>query len=93
MSLKKTTQFDKLIAKSKQQITILEEKRQALKAEIARKGLIAEEKVITYILNHTSRGLSDLLQLISDLDGFSLERKRRITIPLVKEMISFDQTV
>tara|TARA_B100000427_G_scaffold22698_1_gene17026 strand:+ start:4359 stop:5075 length:717 start_codon:yes stop_codon:yes gene_type:complete len=70
-----------------------EEKRQALKAEIARKGLIAEEKVITYILNHTSRGLSDLLQLISDLDGFSLERKRRITIPLIKEMISFDQTV
>lgn len=67
-----------------------EEKREALKKELLKKGLKAEEKVITFILNHTSRRLSDLLQLISDLDDFSLEKKRKITIPLIKEMISFD---
>ena len=49
--------------------------------------------MISYILNHTSRGLSDLLQLISDLDNFSLEKKRKITIPLIKEMISFNNAI
>jgi len=65
-----------------------EEKREALKNTILRKGLNADENVISYILNHTSRGLTDLLTLISDLDSFSLEKKRRITIPLIKEMLS-----
>tara|TARA_Y100000814_G_scaffold241750_1_gene186287 strand:+ start:74 stop:790 length:717 start_codon:yes stop_codon:yes gene_type:complete len=69
------------------------EKKEALKKALTRKGLTAEDKVISYILNHTSRGLSDLLQLISDLDNFSLEKKRKITIPLIKEMISFNNAI
>ena len=63
-----------------------EEKFLALKESALRKGLSFEDKTLTYILNHTSRKLSDLLSLISDLDTFSLEKKKKITIPLVKEL-------
>ena len=53
-----------------------------------RKGIRLGKKELTYILNHTSRSLSDLLKLLSDLDRFSLEKQRKLSIPLIKEMIS-----
>ena len=65
-----------------------EEKIRALKESAKRKGLVFDEKVQSYILNHTSRSLSDLLKLLVDLDTFSLERKRKISISLVKDLLS-----
>ena len=53
-----------------------------------RKGIRLGKKELAYILNHTSRSLSDLLKLLSDLDRFSLEKQRKLSIPLIKEMIS-----
>ena len=64
------------------------EKISALEQSAKRKGLIFEEKVLTYILNHTSRSLTDLLKLMFELDTFSLEKKRKISISLVKELLS-----
>ena len=64
------------------------EKIEALDQSAQRKGLIFEEKVLTYILNHTSRSLEDLLKLMSDLDTFSLEKKRKVSISLVKDLLS-----
>ena len=52
------------------------------------KGIRLGKKELTYILNHTSMSLSDLLKLLSDLDRFSLEKQRKLSIPLIKEMIS-----
>lgn len=63
------------------------EKISALKESAQRKGLIFEERVLTYILNHTSRNLSDLLKLMFDLDTFSLEKKRKISISLVRDLL------
>ena len=65
-----------------------EEKRSALIQSAKRRGLTLEEKTISYILTHTSRSLSDLLRLLADLDNFSLEKQRKLTIPLVKELIA-----
>jgi len=65
-----------------------EEKRSALIQSAKRRGLTLEEKTISYILTHTSRSLSDLLRLLADLDSFSLEKQRKLTIPLVKELIA-----
>ena len=65
-----------------------EEKIRALKKSANRKGLVFDEKVQSYILNHTSRSLSDLLKLLVDLDTFSLERKRKISISLIKDLLS-----
>ena len=65
-----------------------EEKIRALKESANRKGLTFDEKVQSYVLNHTSRSLSDLLKLLVDLDTFSLERKRKISISLVKDLLA-----
>jgi len=64
------------------------EKISALKESAQRKGLMFEERVLTYIINHTSRSLSDLLKLMFDLDIFSLERKRKISISLVRDLLA-----
>ena len=65
-----------------------EEKLTALEESAKRKGLVFEDRVLVYILNHTSRSLADLLKLMFDLDTYSLEKKRKISIPLVKELLT-----
>ena len=36
-----------------------------------------EDNVLSYILTHTSRKLSDLLSLLNELDNYSLEKQRK----------------
>ena len=50
--------------------------------------MILEEKAIKYILAHTSRSLSNLLNLIAELDAYSLEKKRKLTISLIRELLT-----
>tara|TARA_B100000700_G_scaffold49930_1_gene52926 strand:+ start:800 stop:1510 length:711 start_codon:yes stop_codon:yes gene_type:complete len=65
-----------------------EEKIQALLQSAKRKGLLLDDKTIKYIINYTSRSLSDLLRLLNELDSFSLQKKKKISSSLVREMIS-----
>ena len=65
-----------------------EEKASALKEEASRRGIDLGNKEVRYILTHTSRSLSDLLRLLSDLDSFSLEKQRKLTIVLIKELLA-----
>ena len=65
-----------------------EEKFIAMKEAADRKGLMFEDNVLSYILTHTSRKLSDLLSLLNELDNYSLEKKRKVSIALVRELIS-----
>ena len=65
-----------------------EEKFMAMKEAAERKGLMFEDNVLSYILTHTSRKLSDLLSLLNELDNYSLERKRKVSISLVKDLMS-----
>ena len=65
-----------------------EEKASALKEAALRRGIDLGSKEVRYILTHTSRSLSDLLRLLSDLDSFSLEKQRKLTIVLIKELLA-----
>ena len=65
-----------------------EEKIQALLQSAKRKGLLLDDKTIKYIINYTSRSLSDLLRLLNELDSFSLKKKKKISPSLVREMVS-----
>ena len=65
-----------------------EEKIEALKQSSNRKGINLDTKTIQYIINNTSRSLSDLLQLINDIDSFSLKKKKKVSVSLVKEFLN-----
>ena len=51
------------------------------------KGLLLSDVVINYILNHVERSYSIINSFINELDKLSLIRKKKITIPLVKNFI------
>ena len=65
-----------------------DEKLKAMQEAASRKGWELEDNVLSYILTHTSRNLSDLMSLMNELDTFSLEKKRKVSIALVRELIS-----
>lgn len=44
--------------------------------------------VCRYLVNHFSRNMKEMENLIRRVDHYSMKRKRRITIPLIKELLS-----
>ena len=53
----------------------------------ARRGLRLADEVVEFLLRHGRRELSSLLAVLDALDTASLERKRPITLPLLREMM------
>ena len=51
-------------------------------------GMELSSEVISYLLNHHSRNLSSQMEILRRLDGVSLMRQRRVTIPLVKQALA-----
>ena len=47
-----------------------------------------EGEVIGYMLRHSARDLPSLMAVLDALDQASLERKRPVTVPLLKEMLN-----
>ncbi len=45
------------------------------------------DKEIKYLTTHSKRNMSDLVNIINKLDNLSLQLKRKITIPLIKQLI------
>lgn len=45
------------------------------------------EREINYLLSYTKRNLSDLVRIVERLDSLSMELKRKITIPLIKDSL------
>jgi chromosomal replication initiation ATPase DnaA len=45
------------------------------------------EREANYLLSYTKRNLSDLVGIIERLDSLSMELKRKITIPLIKDSL------
>jgi DnaA family protein len=58
-----------------------------LRAEAVRRGIRIPEEVINYLLTHVRRDVPTLLAIIDELDRTSLELKRPVTLPLVKEAL------
>jgi len=53
-------------------------------------GLVMNYDVLNYLLSHYSRKLSDQMQLLYRLDHASMSKKRKITIPLIRETLNPD---
>ena len=68
--------------------TLTDDERSAyLRAEAARRGMPLPDEVIAYLLARMRRDLRSLAAILDRLDRFSLETKRPITLPLVREAL------
>jgi len=64
-----------------------EEKAEALQRHAAERGIVLGEEPIRYLLTHFDRDMGTQIAALEALDRLSLERKRPITLPLVREAL------
>ena len=64
------------------------EKLQALQQAANARGLQLSSDVVPWLLRHFHRDMPSLMSMLEALDVYSLETKRAITLPLVKEMLA-----
>ena len=64
-----------------------EEKAQALKQHARERGFALPQEVADYLLRHGRRDMPSLLAILDALDNFSLQAKRPVTLPLLRELI------
>lgn len=64
-----------------------EEKRFALQLRATQRGIALSEEVLNYVLQRNDRSMQALFTLLEQLDQFALETKRRITVPLLRELM------
>jgi len=64
------------------------EKAQALQARAKQRGFELGDTVMEYIYKRYSRDFGTLMKILNILDRESLSKKRKITIPFVKEALS-----
>lgn len=65
------------------------EKREILRLRAANRGMELTEQVADFIVQRAERSLHALLALLDVLDRETLERRRRLTIPLIKEVLGW----
>ncbi len=63
------------------------EKIQALEQAAKARGLLLSPDVLPWLLNRFYRDMPNLMALIDALDAYSLETKRAVTLPLVRELL------
>ena len=63
----------------------------ALKFICKSRSINLSDREINYLITYSKRSISDLLFIIDKLDKYSMESKRKITIPLIKEIIGGDK--
>ncbi len=64
------------------------EKRAALIHHADTLGFRLDTQVADYLLNHTSRDMQSLLRVLEALDRYGLERRRAITLPLLRQLLA-----
>lgn len=65
-----------------------EQKIKALQLRAEERGLFLDNEVAQYLLRHTSRDMSLLMDCLAKLDDASLAEKRRLTIPFVRHVLT-----
>ena len=65
-----------------------ESKASALKHAAHERGLAMADDVPAYLLTHFRRDMPSLMTLLDELDRFSLEQKRAVTLPLLRTMLA-----
>jgi len=63
------------------------DKAAALAAHAARLGMAPDRELIAYLLSHFDRDMGTQIAMLDALDRFSLQRKRPVTLPLLKEAL------
>ncbi len=63
------------------------ERRAVLRQAADARGVFLSDEVMDFMLNRFSRDLGSLMELLDLLDGYALQTKRAITIPLIKSMM------
>jgi DnaA family protein len=63
------------------------ERRAVLRQAADDRGVFLGDDVMDFMLTRFSRDLGSLMQLLELLDGYALQTKRAITIPLIKSMM------
>lgn len=63
------------------------DKATALTRHAAERGVTIADGVIPYLMTHASRDIRTLIALLDGLDRFALERRRAITLPLLREFL------
>ena len=64
-----------------------DEKMEALQQAARARGLVLSPDVLPWLLNRFYRDMPNLMALIDALDAYSLETKRAVTLPLVRELL------
>jgi DnaA family protein len=64
-----------------------EDKAAALRAHAAARGVALNGELIRYLLTHFDRDMGTQIAALDALDRYSLQRKRPITLPLLKEAL------
>ena len=63
------------------------ERRAVLRQAADARGLFLGDEVMDFMLTRFSRDLCSLMELLDLIDGYALQTKRAITIPLIKSMM------
>ena len=63
------------------------ETRAVLRREADRRGIFLSDEVMAFLLTHFERDLGHLMRLLDRLDHYGLAKARRITVPLVRQML------
>jgi DnaA family protein len=63
------------------------DKAAALSAHAAGRGMALDRDLVAYLLTHFDRDMGTQIALLDALDRYSLERKRAVTLPLLKEAL------
>lgn len=64
------------------------ETRAVLRREADRRGIFLSDEVMGFLLTRFERDLAHLMRLLNRLDNFGLAHGRRITVPLVRQMLA-----
>jgi DnaA-homolog protein len=68
------------------------ETRAALRIEADRRGILLSDEVMAYLLTRFERDLKHLMALLDQLDHYAMAQGRAVTVPLLKRMLSEEQT-
>ena len=63
------------------------ERRAVLRQSADARGIFLGDEVMDFMLTRFSRDLGSLMELLEQMDAYSLQTKRPLTIPLIKSML------
>ncbi len=64
------------------------DKARTLREQAQARGMKVDDELLNYLLRHGRRDLPALLAVLDALDAASLERKRPVTLPLLREIMA-----